>query len=80
MPKQRNHPHLHRRRGVPRSGFQLPTYNTFSRLGGFVPRYPPGWTPRQVPPRYLYLFGGLAAAIVAVMLLAVALVALFGGR
>jgi hypothetical protein len=79
MPTQRNHPHLHRLRGVPRGGFQLPTYNYFAR-SGFVPHYPPGWTPRQVPPRYLYLYGGLAAAIVVVMLLAVALVALFGGH
>jgi hypothetical protein len=79
MPKQRNHQH-HRQRGVSRYGFQLPTYNVFSRFEGISPRYPEGWIPRRVPPLYLYLFGGLAAAIVVVMLLAALLVSLLGGR
>ena len=79
MPKQRNHPHLHRRRGISRGGFQYPTY-TFLARGGFVPRYPPGWIPRRVPPIELYLYLGLSAAIVALMLVAVALLSLFGGH
>ncbi|HEY8322858.1 MAG TPA: hypothetical protein VIG77_00095 [Ktedonobacterales bacterium] len=79
MPKQRNHPHLHRRRGISRGGFQYPTYTFFAR-SGFVPRYPPGWIPRRVPPIELYLYLGLSAAIVALMLAAVALLSLFGGH